>query len=79
MSDNHDYLGTDNNPKFRLSADVLMLMLKGAGYAAVFCLALWFILVALHWIGLLLPEDSRFRPDPTPYSYYVTDQQIDLV
>lgn len=79
MSDNHDYLGTDNNPKLRLSADVLMLMLKGAAYAAIFCLALWFILEAIHWVGLLLPEDSRFRPDPTPYSFYMTDQDFDLV
>jgi hypothetical protein len=79
MSDNHDYLSTSENSKFRLSADVLMLMLKGAGYAAAFCLALWFIVVALHWIGLLLPEDSKYRPDPTPYSFYMSDQQIDLV
>lgn len=79
MSDNHDYLGTDNNPKFRLSADVLMLMLKGAGYAAVFCLALWFILAAFQWAGKLLPEASRDTPDPTPYSFYLTDQTIDLV
>ncbi|MEQ3728436.1 MAG: RC-LH1 core complex protein PufX [Tateyamaria sp.] len=79
MSDNHDYLGTADNRKLRLSGDVLMLMLKGAGYAAILCLALWFTLAAIHWVGLLLPEDSKFRPDPTPYSFYVTEQGTDLV
>ncbi|MDA8585518.1 RC-LH1 core complex protein PufX [Rhodobacteraceae bacterium] len=79
MSDNHDYLGTSDNPKLRLSADVLMLMLKGASYAAIFCLALWFILAAIHWVGLLLPEDSRFRPDPTPFSFHMNDQQNTIV
>jgi len=38
MSNNDDYLRTGSNPKFRVGADVLALMLKGAGYAMVFCL-----------------------------------------
>ena len=79
MSDNHDYLGTDDNPNFRLRADVLMLMLKGAGYAAVFCLALWFLLAAFNVVGKMLPEDSRFTPDPTPFSYILTDQDNAVV
>ncbi|MGB1336320.1 RC-LH1 core complex protein PufX [Planktomarina sp.] len=64
MSDHHDYLGTESDTKFRLRADVLMLMLKGAGYAAVFCLVLWFGLMVLYWIGQALPEESRDTPDP---------------
>jgi hypothetical protein len=42
-----------------------MLMLKGAGYAAVFCLVLWFGLMVLYWIGQALPEESRDTPDPS--------------
>ena len=68
MSNNHDYLGTHESPKFRLTADVTALMLKGAGYAAVFCLALWFCIWAVAAIGRLLPEESRETPDPTPFS-----------
>jgi len=40
MSDNHDYLQTSSTA--RLYGDVAMLMLKGAGYAMVFCLIIWF-------------------------------------
>jgi len=37
MSDqDQDYLRTGNR-EFRLTADVTALMLKGAGYAAIFC------------------------------------------
>ena len=43
MSDNNDYLRTGGGD-FRLRADVLPLMLKGAGYAALFCLAMGFLL-----------------------------------
>lgn len=74
MSDNnnpigHDYLGTADNPKLRLSGDVLILMLKGAGYAAVFCLATWFSIWVLYAIGLQLPAESREAEDPTPFSF----------
>ena len=50
--------------KNRLSADFTLLMLKGAGYAAVFVLALWFIIAAMAFIGRILPEQSRETPDP---------------
>ncbi|MDB4110951.1 RC-LH1 core complex protein PufX [Yoonia sp.] len=50
--------------KNRLSADITLLMLKGAGYAAVFVLALWFIIAAMAFIGRILPEESRDTPDP---------------
>lgn len=76
MSDNDDILGTGDNKRMRLGADGLILMLKGAGYAAVFCLAVWFTIAALHQIGLLLPEDSRFRPDPTPFSFNLTEPEL---
>ena len=69
MSDNHDYLRTGVDPNFRLRADVLSLMLKGAGYAAIGCLAIWFTIAAIFWVGTLLPDESRETEDPTPFSF----------
>ncbi len=74
MSDNHDYLQTSSTA--RLYGDVAMLMLKGAGYAMVFCLIIWFGLAALRGIGLLLPEESRETEDPTPFSHLLTDPAL---
>lgn len=65
---NHDYLRTSDDPTFRLRADVLSLMLKGAGYAAVFCLVVGFFIAATIWIGKALPPESKEAPDPTPLS-----------
>ncbi len=64
MSDNHDYLGTSDST-FRLRADVLALMLKGAGYAAIFCIVVGVFLAATIWIGTLLPAESKEAPDPS--------------
>lgn len=50
--------------KSRLTADITLLMLKGAGYAAVFVLAVWFVIAAMAFIGRLLPDESRDTPDP---------------
>lgn len=62
MSDNNDYLGV--NDQSRLYGDVLILMLKGAGYACVFCLILWFVMAVIIGIGRALPDESRDTPDP---------------
>ncbi len=62
MSDNNDYLGV--NSQSRLYGDVLILMLKGAGYACVACLAIWLVAAVIIGIGRALPEDSRTTPDP---------------
>ncbi len=70
MTDNHDYLRT-SDPNFRLKADVLALMMRGAGYAAVFCLVLLLLALALRSLGLALPERSREAPDPTPMTLLV--------
>lgn len=72
MSDhNHDdYLRT-NSRNFRLTADVTALMLKGAGYAALFCLVLGIGYAVLVGISKVLPEDSKFAPDPTPTSMMI--------
>lgn len=75
MSDqnhNDDYLRTSNGD-FRITADVTALMLKGAGYAAIFCLVLGIAYAVLIGISNLLPEDSKFAPDPTPTSMMIED------
>ena len=48
----------------RLSADITLLMLKGAGYAAIAVLAIWLVIAVIAGIGRALPEDSRNTPDP---------------
>jgi hypothetical protein len=71
MSANNDMLRT-NTGDFRLRADIMALMLKGAGYAALLCVVVGFMMWALYAIGLLLPEESRDTSDPTPLSYNLT-------
>ncbi|MBA4325775.1 MAG: 1-deoxy-D-xylulose-5-phosphate synthase [Rhodobacter sp.] len=39
-------------------------MLKGAGYAAAFVIAIALALWAIYLVGLLLPEESRQTPSP---------------
>jgi hypothetical protein len=68
MSENNDFLRTSNG-SFRLRADVTSLMLKGAGYAALFCLALLIMGWIVVGIGRLLPDASKEAPDPTPWSF----------
>ena len=70
--DNNDYLRTSNGD-FRLTADVTALMLKGAGYAAIFCLVIGLAYAVLIGISNILPEDSKFAPDPTPTSMMIED------
>ena len=74
MSDQNqnDFLRTGNSD-FRLTADVTTLMLKGAGYAAIFCIVLGLSYAVLIGISNLLPEDSKFAPDPTPTSMLIED------
>lgn len=67
MSDNNDFLRTGSSD-FRLRADVMALMLKGAGYAAVLCVVVGLCIWLLAALGMILPEQSRDTPDPTPYS-----------
>ena len=54
----------DVNSKSRLSADVTFLMLKGAGYAAIVVLGIWFFIAAFAAVGRALPEEARMAPDP---------------
>ncbi|SLN31845.1 RC-LH1 core complex protein PufX [Roseisalinus antarcticus] len=71
MSNNDDML--ELGRKGQLSANVTYLMLKGAGYALAFVLAIWLVIAVIAFIGRQLPEDSRFTPDPTPTSFLVIE------
>ncbi|MGR3434936.1 MAG: RC-LH1 core complex protein PufX [Shimia sp.] len=66
MSDDHNYLRTDRT--FSLRMDVLGLMLKGAGYAALLVIFCWLFVMVFVWIGMLLPPESKEAVDPTPLS-----------
>ncbi len=68
MSDNDNYLATDADRMSKLRSEGLMLHMKGAGYAFVFCTGLLLIILAMMWIGNMLPEESRETEDPTPFS-----------
>ena len=72
----HEYLGMDD-VRSHLRGTILLLMLKGAGYAAVVSAAVIFFVLAFYWIGQLLPEDSKFAPDPTPLSMEMPAHEAD--
>ncbi|MEP4199401.1 MAG: RC-LH1 core complex protein PufX [Aliishimia sp.] len=74
MTENHDYLRRGQNSRTSLIADITLLMLKGAAFAAIFCTAIWFLIGATYWVGKMLPEESRETEDPTPFSHLLGDQ-----
>ena len=63
-TDDDNYLG--GSRRFRVSADVTALMLKGAGYAALGCATLLLLAWVLLAISAALPEQSKTAADPTP-------------
>jgi hypothetical protein len=62
MVDDNDILRIGR--KGQLAATTGYLMLKGAGYAAIVVVSIWFFIAALAAIGELLPPESRDTPDP---------------
>ena len=62
--------------KSRLSADITLLMLKGAGYAAAFILAVWLVIAVIALIGRALPAESRDTPDPIIRSSLTVDAPL---
>jgi len=76
MSDELNYLGTKADPQLRLKSDVLMLQLKGAGYAAVFCIICALAVTGLWAVGLLLPAESKEADDPTPFTYILPTEEV---
>ena len=75
MSEHENIL--EMSEKSRLTADITLLMLKGAGYAAVFVLALWFIIAVIAFIGRALPDESRDTPDPVNRSSHVIEVVVE--
>ena len=61
----HEYLRMSG--RSRLGADILALMMKGAGYALLFC----FVLLIAGWvlvgISRLLPPESKEAWDPNAF------------
>ena len=75
MSEHENLLNMSE--RTRLTADITLLMLKGAGYAAAVCLAIWLIIAIIALIGRALPEESRQNPDPINRSSLETELVID--
>ena len=75
MSENENIL--EMTEKSGLTADITLLMLKGAGYAAVFVLAVWFVIAAIAAVGRALPEESRQSPDPHNRSSMMIEVIVD--
>ncbi len=63
----------------RLTADITYLMLKGAGYAAALCLAVWLVIAVIAGIGRALPAESRDADDPSPWSYLSAPVEVQIV
>jgi Intrinsic membrane protein PufX len=57
-----DYFQTSR--RTNLTAWVSLEMLRGAGWAAAFLIAIGLVLWAIYGVGLLLPAESRETPDP---------------
>ncbi|MEL6960300.1 MAG: RC-LH1 core complex protein PufX [Pseudomonadota bacterium] len=72
--DHNDYLRTGNRD-FRLTADVTALMLKGAGYAAIFCFVIGLAYAVLLGVSALLPPESKDAQDPTPNSFFIIEEE----
>ena len=74
MTDDNDILRLGR--RGQLTASITYLMLKGAGFAAIVVLVLWLGIAFLGWFGrTVLPEDSRFNPDPINRSDLVIEPQ----
>ena len=69
MADENNMLGMNDTQRLRY--DVLGLMMKGAGYAALAVIAIWAFVYIFVMIGWLLPPESKEAQDPTPLSSVV--------
>jgi hypothetical protein len=75
MSEREDILDLDD--KTRMSADIMFLMLKGAGYAAAVVVGIWLLIAVLAGIGRALPDESRQNPDPINRSSLTIEVIVD--
>ncbi len=58
----------DHHHKAQLRSWGLFEMMRGGGYALMFCLAIGAFFAVLWLVGALLPEASKQAPGPMPYS-----------
>ena len=61
----NDFL--QQKPGAALRSWALYQMVSGAGWAALFVLAVGALMLAVWGVGLLLPEESKQAPDPNAY------------
>lgn len=73
MSDNNNNVFGETSARSQLTSEGLGLMMKGAGYAAVFCLFLLIAYGVLWGISAALPSDSKEADDPTPTSFLIQE------
>ncbi|MEM1236077.1 MAG: RC-LH1 core complex protein PufX [Pseudomonadota bacterium] len=66
MSDQNNILGMTERQRLRY--DILGLMMKGAGYAALAVIAVWAFVYVFVVISWFLPAESKEAQDPTPLS-----------
>jgi hypothetical protein len=71
MTDEHLTNILDSHEKSRLFGDITLMMLKGAGYAAVVTVGTLLFVWILWEIGTFLPEEARQAQDPTPWSFQI--------
>ncbi len=77
MSDQNDIFTFSRESRLRM--DVLGLMMKGAGYAALLVVGIWAFIYVIYLIGLALPEESKQAGDPTPIEYSETKPGVPAV
>lgn len=73
----HDYI--QESPTQRLRNWVLSEMMRGAGYALAFLLAIGVIYGVIWGVGQLLPSESKNAPPPMPYSSLIAPMQAATV
>lgn len=70
----HDYI--QETPTARLRNWVLSEMMRGAGYALMFLVAIGVFYAIVWGIGQLLPAESKNAPPPMPYSALIAPLNV---
>jgi len=73
----HDYI--QETPTARVRNWVLSEMMRGAGYALMFLLAIGVFYAIVWGIGQLLPAESKNAPPPMPYSAFTAPLHVATV
>ncbi|MEO0830470.1 MAG: RC-LH1 core complex protein PufX [Pseudomonadota bacterium] len=78
MSDEKPIFDVIDDPRHKLRNQALAFMLEGAGYAAIFFVAVLVVIYVFVGIGQLLPPESKEAPDPTPSSAQLAPELIQV-